>query len=990
MTERVSLHRLVSRCIQQEVAPKTFINLFNQLNQANPPSDNEYVSELLEIQPPKNYDERSQVSVKTRLALELSLSNDVRLGQFWSCLAITDLTSQIIYLRRFNLLINKLVGKIDKVILKLLLNIHFSDYILTIIAKFPDDLLKSQQELLYCIVLIAGQLYDKLSYMMYKDDEKLQQVINKLSNKLTKSGLNDLNQLWLDLIKKLIKKSQYSKKSLVSIDESLSDNKKTKSYHLSSKSLQLTNITQDKHDQFILIKEYFWFLRIMKFWKFPQDNSTILNNYLQNFVRVKDRKNLYLITRKILKVNFIGITFAIINNDCDYILYNWKNFIVSTLPKLFINLRFNEDENFEKAIIDTFNSFTESTVTIVSDIVIGNKNQYDLRQCFIKSCILNKLITMHSFQKIFPLDSKTNQQILVNELGQANQELHLQQKFQEKLLNINPEFVSLEESELIEYINSLLIPLEYLDLKQQEFAKLILKIIQDLIIDKNNEKLFRLLISLLNNVTILKLVIFNLGSPYKLLNPLIDYLDIQPFNCEDEENFQDQYSYFGVILLTIISIVDIFKLDINKIVMKNSFVIDYINNFYFSLGDNLTNQLPSSSNDEDKTIGGNYANLLSDWINALFDDDNDGLSDDLIKSITIKQIYKLIPVVYQQAVLACRLNKINFTILTGGIDYLTQMFLIPCTISIINWLLNEMLVDKYNSESIAIKVLNEIIKSNLGDDNSDNDTNKLIFKNVLRISGSNILQSLKSIQNWEKSTTIKNIVNMITKQVSFEYVGTDKSFKNNISPDINIDQEIRKSFIEGMNRDKVPIATLDIQFINQYMENNKNEFVKIFLNEINTFQKTNSEDSKILINIGVFLVINYSINSNEEKNYWLDILSDPPRQALSEAGSNQQDQFELTMDYHYSSIFDDNNSKTYDKDEDMFGDFIEDDDLFTDKKIKPTSVVLQKLLQEYEKHENFLTTLQSLRSAFHENHRLFKPIVLFTDKVIEELTNLTW
>jgi mediator of RNA polymerase II transcription subunit 5 len=1004
MVDDISLHRVVSRCLRQDVTPKTFISLFNQLNQINTPNDDEYITELLEIQPPKNYNQRLDNSIKIRFAIELSLSNDRKLSQFWRCLAKSDLQSQIIYLRQYNSLLIKSFNKVDKVILKLLLNIYFSEYILVTIGLLPDDLLKSQQDLLYSIVIMAGQLYDRLSYMIYKDDEKLQLVFKQLSSKLQAAGLNDLNQLWIDLIQRLICiKNQYDQNSTNHNNDVLItvNNKRIKSFnhHLLSKSLLLHNINQDKLDKFMLLKEYIWFIQLLKTWKLLNDNSKILNLYLQNFIDIKDRRNLYLITTKLLKLNFIGLAFAIINNVCGYLLYNWKNFIASRLPKLLANLKFNDDESLEKAVINTFNSFNNSTITIISDVVVGSKKQYDLRQCFIKSCILNKLITMHSFQKIFPLDSKTNQQILVNELGQANHELHLSQKFNEKLLNVNPEFVSLMESELIEYIDSLLIPLEYLEIKQKEFSNLVLNILQKLIVDKNDEKIFRLLISLLNNDTILKLVIFNLG-PYQLLNPLIDYIDQQQFNCEDEENFQDHYSYFGVILLTIISIVDTFKLNIDKVQIKKSFVIDYINNFYFSLGGNLTNQIPDNCTDEDKTIGENYTNLLSDWINALFDDDNDGLSDDLIKSITIKQIYKLIPIVYQQAVVACRLNKINFSILTGGIDYLTQMFLIPCTVSIINWLLNEMLIDKYKSESIPIKVLYEILKSNLGelndssDSDSDNDINKLIFKVVLKTSGSYILQSLKLIKNWEESSTIKNIVNMITKHITFDYVGTDKSFKNNIQPDINIDEEIKKSFKEGIvKKDELPIAGLDIQLFFLYMTNNKFEFIKLFLNEIYVYLKTNDEDSKILINIGVFLVVNSSINSTEEKAMWLNTLIERPKLSTIDLGTNQDDKFMLTMDYHYSSIFDDSNNtdRDYDKaDDDMFGNFIDDADLHNDRNEKPTSIVLQKLLQEYEQDENLLSTLQNLRYQYHENHRLYKPIMLFTDKVIEEITNLTW
>ena len=1026
MSERPTLAKLVKQSVARDVNSKTFIGFYEKLIQTSPISDNEFISSLLEIAPSNTYEHKLQTRRKMLLVIELGLSNDARLRQFWKCLAETGISSQISYLYHFNNLLTKILNKVDKVILKLLVNSVFGDYILAVKSKIPDTLTNAQKELLHCVVLVGGQLYDKFSNMVLKDDDTVNRIIVKFINKLQKANLPQLSALWIELVKKLLTRKQYSQLTGESFGSDaahhhhqhseLKDRAPQHTHHAVSKSLSTTNLSQEKLLRYTLGKEYVWFRRLMVGWKFNGELSSVLSLYILRFIDPKDKNNLYLITRRILRANIVSFAFELVNCDSNYVLYNWKNFIVSRLPKLLANLRFSDEDSFEKAILDTFNSLPESVVTTISDIIIGSKKQYDLRQSFVKSCILNKLITIHSFQKYFPLDSKINQQVLVNELGQANHELNLQGKFNEKLLSINSEFTSLDESELMEFINSLLVPLEYLELKQVEFTKLILKIVEDLISEKDNEKLFRLMISILNNCTILNLIVFNSG-PYELLNRLIDYLDHESFNCEDEENFQDQYSYFGVMLLTVISIIDTFKLDIDSIEIKDSFVVDYVNNFYLSLGDSLTNKVPDDANQEDKTIAENYSSLLTDWINALFDDSNDGLSDDLIKSISIKQMYKLIPIVYQQAIIACKIGKINFSILTGGIDYLTQIFLIPCTISIINWLLNEMLSNRSDSESLPIKVLYEIIKSNLGDESADMsiqssgsngggssndfDINRLIFKVVMRIGGSNVLQSLKQIKNWEKSLTIKKIINIITTQIGINYIDNDKSFKHEISVDININETLRKCLTQGIiSQDRIPILSLNLQFIDAYIRKNKVEFIELFIDAINTIQKSNDDNTRVFVNAGVFIMINESVNNNDEKQYWLEVLSTPVNNGESDSTKNKvvkgETKFELSMDFHYSSMFNDNNSvgnNTNSKNEkdDIFGDFMDDDDLFTDKQTKPTtSSKLHDLTTKFQTHDNHLSGLQKIRRIYQSNHPLYRPMTLLVDKVIEDLSNMTW
>lgn len=990
-----TISQLLQRCIDYDVVPSQFTLLFNQLS----PSDGE-LTQILHLKSPSNYDEVSYNEAKLKLLLSLFTSDDSKLTTLFETLPSLDTASQSMILKRLLILLkaeghlnnignsdgvkDNLVGTgsslapsistLKRLFSQLLdksmlsdgkdflgtqssslqvdsvspsLNFTFNDIDSTTITTLLIDHFRSYIiASMNCLdTLLWQSIVENLSF--FKFDPTL---VNQTSERLKTLGLHNLNNIWLASSSSTLKPSNL----VITL-------KKLKS-------------------QTPEIKEYFWFIHLFKHWNYSNTISTFLNLYQSNF-----HINQANIAEHLIRINFLGISLSILNNEPLYIIYNWKNFIVACLPNILSALKV---ENFEDSLKKVFNGFDVQTTTILSTFSIGSSKKYDLRQSFVKSCILQKLITIHTYHKVLPL----NQQSLVNELSQANHDSNLNKNFTEKLLNINPEFVSLEESELINYVNSLAAPLEFLLSKQQEFTELILKIIQDLILDKNNEKMFRLLTSILNNPTILKIIIFN-SSPVKLLGFLVDYVDSTPFNCDDDENFQDNYSYFGVILLAIIAIVDTFHVDIHKIQSKKSFVIDYINNFYYSLGDKLTNEIPDSSTDEDKTITENYNNLLSDWINALFDDSNDGLSDDLIKSITVKQIYKIVPIVYQQAIIACNSNRINLSILSGGIDYLSQMFLIPCTLSIINWLLGEITNQNEDPESLPVKALYEIIKSNLGENfdasepGSETDIGKLLFKIVLRMASGRILRSLRLVKNWENSEHIRKIISVISNVAE-----TSDISMNGTDFDTNIDEKIREMFTRDITEKDESTAN---KIVIQYIHSNKLEFLKLIVNEL---QKQNNDDSKKMVNIAAYYIVVSSVSSNEVKANWLDILRSLPDIKKTEPLPDQFIEFTLTMDSHYSSIFDDNtntnsNHKSYtDVDSEMFGDFIEedDDDLFDEKRSKPTSAALVTLLCESRKHESLLSSLQSLRSRYYHGHSLYKSLAVLTDIVIDELSNLSW
>ena len=128
---------------------------------------------------------------------------------------------------------------------------------------------------------------------------------------------------------------------------------------------------------------------------------------------------------------------------------------------------------------------------------------------------------------------------------------NLREKFNSKLLDINSEFTSLEESGLIEFINSLASSssssssssptsttiMFRLAKLQQEFTQLVLNIIDELKYSKDFEKLNRLILAIMNNIEIVNIILFN--SNLSLLYKLIDIIDSSNFTTDDNGNGND-------------------------------------------------------------------------------------------------------------------------------------------------------------------------------------------------------------------------------------------------------------------------------------------------------------------------------------------------------------------------------------------------------------------------------------------------------------------
>lgn len=952
-----SLNKLLTTCATRQVLAPNFISLFQQLNESQKIDDNEYITCMLEVSPLSTATKAS-IYRKIDLVLALAMSDNESMTRFWRLLTKTAVPSQVEYLVHLNrMLISKsLTLSLNESLLLKLTSWHlaaYTKYVTTTIKNLGRLPLPVESRILSELVFIWSTIF-KHYKLPSADSQKARECVEELASDLHKLGFIKEYRYICTLVKhqqlqqlKQLTEIDHHHNNINSITTSnnisvtssffVDEGDLTLKHKATTKSLSLANINPRKLTQINKLKKYFWLSQQFKNFNF--DKNDLMSNYTTLFIN-ENAKKPYAITVEFISTLFNGYGHI---NDYPFVKFNWKNYIVSQLPLSLSLLKFT-DETVEESIVHAFKAI-EERIAVSEEII-------HIRQLLVKSCIFHNLLSIPSFHKIFPTETRVNQQYLVGELNVFNNSnLNVERGIDTKLLKVNPEFTSLDESGLIEFFVTLQKNIECLHAKQMETTRVILKHLEELIKRKENDKLARLLLVILNNLTLLHIISYNSkNGPYTILNLLVNYLDSKDFNTDDDaENFQDSYSYFGIFLLSAILIIETYQINFQNISYFNSYTLDYVLNFYYKLCDGLTNNEPSNVSEEDSTIINNYDSLLTEWVNALFDDSNDGLSDDLIKSVNIKQVNKLIPIIFQQAILATRSNIISFQHLSNGIDYLSQNFLMPCTLSVIKWVIGKITLEVTNNplskfdENIYVKVLYQLIKLNTTNDeeklNSDTD---MMFCMVINLVGHQIIKLLESFDLFNTSLMGIEIVEKIrlriepignqlycrTQPSKFKQVTLDFVLSSFTSQSTQLPQ-LAQSPPES-NADNLDKRMIAVNFVNDNM------VINTLLDEVVLFQKKSNEESKIFINLILYILFLQASVSADNKKYWIERLlqfngsSNTPVASNDDAMEIDEDinsnMFSISLEDHYSSIFNTpggNGGEADDNDDD-------DDDLFND------------------------------------------------------------
>lgn len=933
MTDVMDLHKLVKNSVRRGLPPKSFLYLFEQLDRRQPVSGKELHEYLMKFTNKRAFDNTVQQYI-----LVVASSSSTRMEQFWANLVELEREDQKKHFRGlYDMIILKKPQPVAPELVSDVINLHFPKYFEQLIAKnatgYPD--------LVSLASTLWATLLDAYSSLVQSDKLKLF-VIYIMAHK---------RFLREDVLEYLLSKSR---------PVLLASNVELPNHDLNSKDLPLdpnassslirqlsgpiTNMK--KNTRLFEIKKYYWLLSSMKNWTFNQDN--FLKDY-EKFCMSKSQSHIvkksYSLVYDITLSMFNGFAVSLISDEPPYILFNWNNFIITRLPHILASVKFlastadtsdSSLETLEDAILNAFNALNESTVKAITALDSKTFSYTDLRQAFIKSCVYSGILATPSFHRFFPMEARTTQQMLSHEMHSFGNIESVQEGLEKTLLNVSCEFTSLEESGLYEYIQSIPKLLKYLKSKQIEFTEVLLTIFSQLIENNDDEKLYRLMLTLINNCEAMELFAFNASrGPLDVIEKLIVFLDSSEWGADDD-NFQESYTHFGVILLGIISMINIFALDFSQVLVKTSFTSDYINNFFYRLCDNLSNKAPTTT-EEEATIVQNYNSLCADWINALFDDANDGLPDDLIRAVHVKQIYKLIPIVFQQAVTATISKTINLKILTNGTDYLSQPFLIPTMLSIIKWLLSR--IETVGLEEIYLQTLYELVKANCRSENEEAiNESFLTFRGVLLLVGHDIVVTIKKFSQWRENEVAAKTCALVSSCITIRPTAEDKS---QILSETDMGDQLKNSILKVVKGEDEQLET--VASIIQRIETRA--LINYLESEIAMYEKSvnNSEDIRVFVHLIVFLQVTNTIKTNSERSSWLAVYENnaDKKSYPSEFDSS----FSPSLEWHYSSIF---NSNT---DHDM------DDDLFMEDVKNENNKMLTSIVLEQNKSADFLYQL---------------------------------
>lgn len=927
MTTEVKAEKLVHTSLIKKTLPKAFVALLSKLDQKAPIADKELVSALLGLR------DRSYWKLQHQYALAVASESAEGLRRIINSLSSLPIAAQ----REFILFLKSRYKSFSKPVLLEFVNRALPEYTAQLQGLLNLGENEEVQNVWFHLLFLWGSIIDNASSLILK--ELFRGLALDIMGQLQNMGAVNQLAYFSEKANSLLNADDLHKE-LQSVGavkrEKVTATPVRKAFALNQHSKKVIKMGK--------LKRLLWLNERFKLWKIEK----LMDHYIAFFQIDTSKYDDFV--KELVQTLFSGISIAIQQQESPYVLFNWKNYIVSRFPVFLKESRPKSDgsSNLESVILKAVAGFTDAYIT---EMIVGGRSShpYDLRKVFLRSCMYQDLVTVSSYTKTFPEDSESvTWSHITHEKSVLTHTDHLKSEFNSKLLNINTEFTSLSESLFINFLEELTsTDIQYLIAKQEQLRSLVSSSLEKLIKDKSNEKLVRLVLGLLICLPITNIVYFmDPQGPWGIIDPLIAYIDNDSFGADaDDNNFQETFSYFGVLMTGSIAVTKFFGIDFVSVSLGSSYTIDFMNRFYYRLCANFSNRV-EPENPSDETNANKYNDLLNEWANALFDVNNDGLSDDLFKSVNVKQIYKLVFVIFQGAITANIAGSLASPNLSNGIDYLSQDFLAPSSAELIHWIVSNVGPLQRHSD-IFLQILWKIIQSNLGESKEDGSETDYIFQLVLNLVGKELLESVYAFRNWENKEIMLKLVRVVKKKADEEYNRVDRPLPNQRYKKTEEDTLVStiKVAVQTFLSQEGEVSEQNIWrvFRTMWKATESEEILALLLNEIkaNHGNKaghgSKAEEGRIIIDFLAFLVVLTSQSSAEMSDSELKSrFNEVKPRGIGPMlfGTN----FSLGMEYHHSSILGDavpkeENDKTTEDakpKDDLMMDF-EMDDLFNEK-----------------------------------------------------------
>ncbi len=848
----VDLKQLVVLCLKRRVSAHVFNSLFKQLSHKNEVT----ISDLVSLLSAQDEFDPLLASYLTAVATE-DQSTNLKL-----CSLLDNLPSAIE--ANQYLLLNSLTNTFRDERFKT--SFPFNSFevndLITSITSYVKTLLEKQPQ--------SYELLESLSYFLNVFFEIIPFEVPPLTqeqNDLLASVLNEVKQknaplaefLESNMIKSL------KRSSIVNIRQSVS---------LPSSSLQ-----HAVHSSFLKtnkLPKFIWLNLIIQDWS---SNSSKLLSSFEQFVKVKTNQN---VLNELISLSFECITIALQSRDAsDLVIKNWKLFLTKRLPLLIKELNLKNVESSLSNALNLIDPKISKAIKLNSsggsdpndDDIFSSfpSTNTDIRHDFLRSCIALKLLPQSAFAAILKEDAQAENRNLPtsDDVLQNGQPIDISTTLHATLIDINPEFIPLEDSGLLEFF-SLVEEME--GTKQVELSNLILETINEFIKNDDVSHLYRLALALGLSPSALHAILFHL-SPSAFLKPLLTFLDKWQVS-NDDMNFQDVYSAFGCVLMLFLLIVKDYKISFESLLLikdnpnEPSFCIKYLT----KLGS--LSQFDSSNTHQ--------SDLLNGWITALFD--SGGISDDLMRLSTVQECFQLFPVIFQQAFIACKQGLIDEDTVKGGLEYFLQPFLLSTIVGILSW--SETFLWKRNDVDLLINLIKTLINPL---DLSGESVH--IHKFVLSIYGPNLFHLLSEI-NKDPQTSVDPILLSSLRQsvglkkptyfFEFDTSPTFMKYFRSILYDINKKTDVQASplslfhtqFNTLLNWSQTTIVpNYDFQLFSTLLEVLGEEtMLDYFLDQIFEAQNLNSKPSQTILELSTFLLATHYVESSVIKDFLLNCL----------------------------------------------------------------------------------------------------------------------
>lgn len=448
----------------------------------------------------------------------------------------------------------------------------------------------------------------------------------------------------------------------------------------------------------------------------------------------------------------------------------WREYIVSKLPWLLKNVLKINQIKMEK-VLESFMKLELKNLSLYDSILA--EFEYNLIELEL---IKPNSVRICSKSLIFE-----NQNITLDDLNH---------KYTNKFIECNPEFTSIEEIGIVEFLNDVnkSIKLKY------KFSELFIESVNSFILTGETLKLRRLLISASINFDLLDYILM-FESPYEFLTPLLKFLENhvvrkpQSLNDSNSDRYSNQTNQNDFLMDLDIggddsSNVQDFFSDLSTVLVFIQFIIV---RYSLILKQNELPLIPNTLSllNNSKLINADDISTIkldddtiNKWISSMFDSSNvDGISDNLIKMSTPLEYSQLLPRIINEAIICRKIGWLDNDALIGGLEYLHEKFLVGW----ISYIIDECCNLKWSN--------------NEGDSNLD-DVLDLVLKQLLTINEKEsidiqmIIKLVKYTVNdkiWNAFPNMRELLNEPPKNISL-----NESFSNIIRLVISNDRSSSK------------------------------------------------------------------------------------------------------------------------------------------------------------------------------------------------------